>query len=246
MKIELSFSGAHLDELHLREKNVVVIDVLRSSTTIVTALANGAREVIPVASVENAVKISGSLFGDVTLRGGERQGKIIDGFNLGNSPLEYSQGTVQGKSIIYCTTNGTVAIVKAKYARNLVIGAFVNLSKVVEFIRELDQDVMIICAGNQLAFGNFSLEDTVCGGMIIDEVIRMKGHDIEFTDGSTAAHMLYKKHSKSLGKMIRSSSHGQYLKELGFSEDLELSARIDAFPVLPIYFGNAIKIKKDE
>ena len=86
MKIDVYFSPAQVDEMQLRDKNVIVIDVLRASTTIVTALNNGAREIIPVGSIESAVKVSGNLFGDVVLRGGERNGKIITGFNLGNSP----------------------------------------------------------------------------------------------------------------------------------------------------------------
>jgi 2-phosphosulfolactate phosphatase len=97
-----------------------VLDVLRASSTITVALNNGAREIIPVASIESAVKISGSLFGEVTLRGGERNGKTIEGFNLGNSPLEYSEAAVKGKSIIYCTTNGSVAMARSRYARALI------------------------------------------------------------------------------------------------------------------------------
>ena len=90
MKIEVFFSPSQIDDLFLREKNVVVIDVLRASTTAITAIHNGAREVIPVNTIESAVKVSGNLFGDVVLRGGERNGKMIEGFNLGNSPFEYS------------------------------------------------------------------------------------------------------------------------------------------------------------
>jgi 2-phosphosulfolactate phosphatase len=87
MKLDVSFSANHFDDLQLRDKNIIVLDILRASTTTIVALANGAREIIPVANIESAVKISGSLFGEVTLRGGERNGKMIEGFNLGNSPL---------------------------------------------------------------------------------------------------------------------------------------------------------------
>ena len=132
MRLDVSFNAAQLDELQLRDKNVVVIDVLRASTTVAVALANGAREIIPVSTIESAVKISGSLFGEVTLRGGERNGKMIEGFNLGNSPAEYTEGTVRGKSIIFCTTNGSVAMFKSRFARRLLVGSFVNLSAVVE------------------------------------------------------------------------------------------------------------------
>src|SRR3989304_10053841 len=153
MKIDLCFAPFELDELDLRDKNVIVIDVLRSSTTIAVALSNGAREIVPVERIENAVKISGSLFGDVTLRGGERNGKTIQGFNLGNSPLEYSEATVKGKSIIFCTTNGSVAMVKSRYARAMAVAGFVNMSAVVEFVRSLQSAMMILCAGGAPAQG---------------------------------------------------------------------------------------------
>ena len=104
MKIELSFSAGQFDDLQLRDKNVVVIDVLRASSTITVALNNGAREIIPVASIESAVKISGSLFGEVTLRGGERNGKTIEGFNLGNSPLRI-QRNCRKREIYYLLYN---------------------------------------------------------------------------------------------------------------------------------------------
>ena len=164
MKIDILFTPSNVDELHLRDKNVVVIDVLRASTTIVTALANGAKEIIPVASVESAVKISANLFGDVILLGGERNGKMIEGFHLGNSPQEYTEDVVKNKSIIFSTTNGSQAMVRSRYAKNLVIGCFVNVSKIVEFVHETGGDFTIICAGRN---GAFCLEDTVCAGMIV-------------------------------------------------------------------------------
>ena len=128
MKIEVFFSPSQIDDLFLREKNVVVIDVLRASTTAITAIHNGAREVIPVNTIESAVKVSGNLFGDVVLRGGERNGKMIEGFNLGNSPFEYSPEAVKGKSIIFSTSNGSSAMWKARYAKNLLIGFLFSIT----------------------------------------------------------------------------------------------------------------------
>ena len=145
MKIDLSFSAGQFDDLQLRDKNVVVLDVLRASSTITVALNNGAREIIPVASIESAVKISGSLFGEVTLRGGERNGKIIEGFNLGNSPLEYNETAVKGKSIIYCTTNGSVALAKSRYAPTLAVGTLINMTATTDYIRNEKKDFLFIC-----------------------------------------------------------------------------------------------------
>ena len=246
MKIDLSFSAGQFDDLQLRDKNVVVIDVLRASSTITIALNNGAREIIPVASIESAVKISGSLFGEVTLRGGERNGKTIEGFNLGNSPLEYSEAAVKGKSIIYCTTNGSVAMAKSRYARTLVVGSFLNLTTVVDFILEENKDFLIICAGRINSIGYFSMEDAVCAGMMIQKLMKIESVELNLSDSAKAAHALYKSFGRSVLKMLKTSEHGKYLIEIGFADDLKICAAVDSVPVLPVQIENKIKIKKEE
>ncbi|MCX6120684.1 MAG: 2-phosphosulfolactate phosphatase [Ignavibacteriales bacterium] len=246
MKIDLSFSAGQFDDLQLRDKNVVVLDVLRASSTITVALNNGAREIIPVASIESAVKISGSLFGEVTLRGGERNGKIIEGFNLGNSPLEYSEAAVKGKSIIYCTTNGSVAMAKSRYARMLIVGSFLNLTTMVDFIREEKKDFLFICAGRLNSIGYFSLEDAVCAGMMIQKLMKDESLELHLSDSAKAAHALYKSFGRSILKMLKTSEHGKYLSEIGFADDLKICAAVDSVPVLPVQIENKIKLKKEE
>jgi 2-phosphosulfolactate phosphatase len=246
MKIDLSFNAGQFDELQLREKNIVVIDVLRASTTITVALNNGAREIIPVGSIESAVKISGSLFGEVTLRGGERNGKIIEGFNLGNSPLEYGESAVKGKSIIYCTTNGSIAMAKSRYARTLAVGSFINLSAIVNFIRDENKDFLFVCAGRANTIGNFSLEDAVCAGMMIQNLLKIESLNVELSDSAKAAHVLSKSFGRSILKMLKTSEHGKYLIEIGFADDLKICAQIDSVPVLPLLNGTVIKLKKEE
>ena len=246
MRIDLSFSASSFDELQLRDKNVIVIDVLRSSTTVAAALNNGAREIIPVASIESAVKISGSLFGDVTLRGGERNGKIIEGFNLGNSPREYTEATVRGKSIIFCTTNGSVAMAKSRYARNMAVASFVNLSKIVDYMKEINGDFWMVCAGKAMGLGSFSLEDAVCAGMILDKLEKENSVSLELSDSSRAAQVLHKSLGRSILKMMKNSDHGRYLKEIGFEEDIKVCAAVDSIMVLPVLSSNVIKLRKDE
>jgi len=208
MKIDVYFSPAQVDEMQLRDKNVIVIDVLRASTTIVTALNNGAREIIPVGSVESAVKVSGNLFGDVVLRGGERNGKIITGFNLGNSPSEYTEEAVKGKSIIFCTTNGSSAMVKAKYAKRMAVAGFVNVSLAADYIRQAGEDFAIVCAGKQLLF---CIEDAVCAGMLVKMLVENSSVVVDLNDAAGAAQVLYRTVGKNLLKMARSSDHGRYL-----------------------------------
>jgi 2-phosphosulfolactate phosphatase len=238
MHIDLLITPTGASELFFRDKNVVVIDVLRASTSIITALRNGAREVIPVASVENAVKVSGSLFGDVVLRCGEREGRIIPGFNLGNSPFEYSTETVMNKSLIFTSTNGSLAMVKSKFARQIIIAAFVNISTVVDYLAELDEDFIIVCAGKE---HNFCLEDVVCGGMIVQGLER-RDVAVTLTDSALAARSLYKTFGRSLYKMLRTCDHGNYLISIGFEEDLKVCAGVDTVPVLPMLDRGVIKL----
>ncbi len=242
MHIDLLMNSSGTNELFYRDKNVVVIDVLRASTSIITALNNGAREVIPVASVENAVKVSSSLFGDVVLRCGEREGKIIPGFNLGNSPFEYSADTVTNKSIIFTSTNGSLAMVNAKFARKIVVAGFVNITTVVKYLKELNEDFVIVCAGKE---HHFCIEDTVCGGMIID-ILEKNEMDTTRTDAAQAAHILYKSFKRSLFKMVRESDHGRYLKSIGFEKDLKACATVDSIPVLPMIDKGVVKLKREE
>jgi 2-phosphosulfolactate phosphatase len=242
MRIDFDFTPHQTDELALRDRTVIVIDVLRASTSIVTALANGAREVIPVATVESAVKISGSLFGDVILLGGERHGKMIEGFNLGNSPSDYSEERVKGKTIIFSTTNGSQAMVKARYARELYVCAFVNISRVADLLRAEPRDFTIVCAGNN---GLLSMEDTVCGGMLVAKVMDDAQFDVTLSDGAQAARALFKAFGKSVLKMLRSSDHGKYLQGIGFGEDLKTCAAVDALPVLPQLEGSVLKLRRD-
>lgn len=241
IRVEVNFTPGQADELQLKDQNIIVIDVLRASTTIAMALRNGAKEIIPVSNIENAVKISGSLFGDVTLRGGERNGKMIEGFNLGNSPLEYTEAMVKGKSIIFMTSNGSAAIVKGRYAKNLMIAGFVNLNAVVSSIEELGENVLIVCAGKD---GVFCLEDAVCAGRIINMLIRHEKVTVALDDGAYAATALDAAFGRNVLKMLRNTDHGKYLIGIGFAEDLPVCAHIDSIPVIPVLSGSVIRMKK--
>ncbi len=242
IKAKVYFNPGQVDEMQLKDKNVVIIDVLRASTTVAMALQNGAKEIIPVNSVESVVKISGNLFGDVTLRAGERNSKMIEGFNLGNSPLEYTSDVVKGKSIIFMTSNGSAAMVKGRHAHTLVVAAFVNLSTVVKFLAGLRSDISIICAGDE---NNFCLEDTVCAGRIINTLVKGTDLDIDLDDAGTAACALDKAFGKNILKMLKTSEHGKFLTDIGFAQDLKTCAAIDSIDVLPMLSGNVIKAKKN-
>jgi len=242
MRVDFYFTPHRNDELSLRDKNVVVIDVLRSSTTIATALYHGAREIISVSTIERAVKISDSLSGNAILRGGERNGKMIEGFSLGNSPAEYTEEKVKGKSIIFCSTNGSYAIENARYARQLIVCGFVNISVAVAFLREEHTDFVIVCAGDN---GLFSMEDTVCGGMLLHQLGKDTMHTMILSDSALAALALYKSFGKNLLGMIKNSEHGRFLSEIGFDDDLAFCAGRDTIPVVPQLIENVIKLKAE-
>lgn len=239
MQAEVFFTSQQLDEMFLRDKTVAVIDVLRASTTICQALINGAKEIIPVTTVEAAMKIVGNLFGDVTLLGGERGGRKIEGFNLGNSPLEYTDERVRGRTIIFSSTNGSQALVKSRYAREMVVCGFVNISAVASFLANPERDITIVCAGCD---GGFSMEDAVCAGMLL-HMLAERNEAVTYGDAGSAALALFKAFGKNVHKMINNSDHGTYLKEIGLGDDLKVCGEVDAIPVLPQLAGNVIRLK---
>lgn len=238
MKLDVLFSPVQADELYFTGKTTIVIDVLRASTTITTALSNGAKEVVPVGTVEFAVKVSGGIFGGQTLLGGERNTKKIEGFALGNSPSEYKKEIVSGKSIVFYSTNGSRAIVKAKYSANLFICSFNNLVTLAKHLKKLNEDVIILCSGNN---NFFSLEDSVCAGMLVNELVTENKKD-ELTDAARSAIALFKSFGKNILKMLNETDHGRLLIENGFKDDLKMCAELDSTEVIPVYKGNVLKV----
>jgi len=238
MKINIHFAPSTVDELWFTGKTTVVIDVLRATSTIVTALHNGAKEIIPVASVEFAVKVSGGMFGGFTLLGGERNTKKIEGFALGNSPLEYTTDLVSGKSIILFTTNGTKAIVKAKFSQNLLICSYLNLNAVAAKIVTMGNDIEILCSGRN---NSFSLEDACCSGKLVSEISKLK-EDAILSDTARAGIALNKSFGKSLYKMLADTEHGKLLIENGFEEDIKYCSKLNIIEIIPHFSGNVIKL----
>ena len=236
MKINVLFTHTSIEELYFTGKTAVVIDVLRATTTIVTALMNGAKEIIPVNSIEFAIKFSGNI-GSQTLLGGERHTKKIEGFHLGNSPLEYTHEAVNNKAVILYTTNGSKAIVKAKFAEKLMCCCFNNLSIVAKYLVSLGNNFEVVCSGSN---GFFSLEDSVCAGLLITEVMKLNPA-IELNDSGEAALLLAKQYHKNILKMMQKADHGKVLVENGYTDDLKYAAKLSCFDVIPIFDSSSIK-----
>jgi len=221
----------------LDDKIVVIIDVLRATSTIITALANGCESVIPAADKEEALRLRVNEPG--SLLGGEINARIIEGFDLGNSPLEYTPEKVGGRRIILTTTNGTKAIRAAAGARLAFMAAFLNIESVAHTIlRYLEKypeikGIVILCAGTG---GRFDLPDILCAGMLIDTL----GQEIILNDLGYAAQMLYNNSKDDLTVVIKNSEHGKFLLAGGFEKDVIDCSAVNILPIVPVLSSGEI------
>lgn len=224
------FSSAHsFQEEDVRGKTVVMIDVLRASSTMVTTLQNGARGVIAVENMDDASKISHNLDAKSFLLSGEKDGITIEGYDLGNSPLEHTEQVVKGKTIILNTTNGTKAIKRSGLADRIIIGSFLNLQATVDYLNELNEEVILVCAGWR---GRLSLEDLLCAGNIIYELCSGQLPD-DARDGAKVALGLYEKFGDDIEKNIKSSNYAVRLKNIVGEDDLSYCCQHSLTQVLP-------------
>ncbi len=213
---------------------VVVIDVLRASTTIAYALANGARAVIPFGDAEEVVRRAKALERRDVILAGERNMEPIPGFDRGNSPREFPAELVEGKTVLMTTTNGTPLLASLVGARDVLVGSYVNFSAVVAYVRAAlrgGTDVLIACAGHDR---QFSLEDAACAGRFVRHTARRLSH-VELNDAARAALLIERRYRDDLSQLFLESSHGRALAEAGFAEDLPVCAGVDACPVVPVY-----------
>lgn len=207
----------------------VVIDVLRATTTICTALANGADTVVPVLTPEEARQVAGDNPDRAFLLGGERKSVLIPGFHHGNSPLEYTESRVKGRPILFTTTNGTRAIRRAAGADKVFIASFLNAPAVARELTRLEKDVAICCAGTH---DQFSLEDTGCAGAILDFLSGPEAA-VETNDMGQVARDLFQHYDGRLADLLHLSEHGQNLLKLGLQEDLLFCAQLGTSTLLP-------------
>lgn len=228
-ELEVFTAATSFHEDEMRGKTVVMIDVLRASSTIVTALSNGAKGVIPVADMGAGSKISQSMDAKNTLLCGEKDGVKIEGYDLGNSPLEYTPDVVKDKTVILNTTNGTRALMRASLAGEIAVGSFLNLSTIAQYLKGKER-LALVCAGWR---GRLSLEDLLCAGNIIYELTDGELPDAAF-DGAKVAFGLYEKFGDDIEQTILSSNHAHRLLDIVGSEDLSFCSRLNKMDVLPV------------
>jgi 2-phosphosulfolactate phosphatase len=238
-RLDVYFLPALVEPEELRGRTCVVIDVLRATTTIVHALAAGATEVAPCVEVEEARRVAAEI-GPVAVLGGERAGGKINGFDLGNSPAEYTQASVGGKTLVFSTTNGTRALARCRQASRVLIGAFVNFSAI---CRELagEADVAIVCAGTD---GEVTREDALLAGAIVHDLATasnpLSGASgrLELNDQAEIAADAWRTAVRALtdrplGMSLRESQGGRNLIGIGHETDIDLAAQIDRFDLAP-------------
>ena len=231
-----TLSPALLHLAPVKDAIVVIIDVFRATSTIATALYNGAARVIPVAGVNECKRLGSEIPNAVTA--GEREGKVIEGLQYGNSPAEYPRDFIEGKTLVLTTTNGTKLLHMAveKDCAEVITGSFPNLSAVCNFLINQNQPVVLGCSGWK---DLFNLEDTLFAGAVID---RVKEHFIIHDDASLMAQQIFKLHENNLYKFIQNTTHWHRLAAYGLQKDLHYCITIDIANTLPIFRNNELVV----
>ncbi len=237
MKVDLVFTHQELDYMNKKGMIGVAIDVLRASSTIVTAINSRCASFTPMISVEDIVRKAKENLEGAFILGGEEDGLKPIGFDLGNSPLEYMSNMVKDKHVLFCSSNGTKTIFGLKGTDDILIGSFLNVEAVSQEIYNGKKDCLIACAGD---FGLFSLGDTVCGGMIISRLLQKAQTDAYLSDTAEAALILYKVHQLNIRAMLYGSEWGKHLLELDLSDDIDFCANIDEHDVVPRFRNGVI------
>jgi 2-phosphosulfolactate phosphatase len=230
-RIEVCLTPALLHLYDISNSIVVVIDVLRATSSMVYGIDNGATAIIPVAHLEDCLAYSGKGF----LLAAERDGSVVEGYDFGNSPFSYTKEKVAGKTVVLTTTNGTKALHMAREtAHQVVIGSFLNLQALCDWLKVQDKSVLLLCAGWK---DQFNLEDTLFAGAVVAELRKDFTH---FDDSSVAAEDLYQLARNDLRTYIRKSSHSYRLALLNIEEDVRFCLQLNICKAIPVLAGDAL------
>jgi len=228
--LSVCVSPALLPLYDLENRIIVVIDIFRASSSICYGIANGAEAIIPVSEIEECCtyKDQGVLLA------AERNGVVVEGFDFGNSPFSYTKEKVDGKTIVLTTTNGTKAIKRSLKAHTIIVGSFLNLSAVCNWLSNQKEDIILLCAGWK---ENFCLEDMLFAGAVVE---KLNGGNRIADDGATAAEDLYKLAKNDLSGYLAKSSHSERLKNLHIEKDIAFCLQIDLLNAIPILKDNKL------
>jgi len=232
--IDVCLSPDLMHLYNIQDRTVVVVDILRATSCMTTAFAYGIESIMPFAKLEDFLaKRSEGYF-----IAGERDGKKVEGCDLGNSPFEYMNPELQGKKIAFTTTNGTQAIGKSTGAKEILIGSFLNLSTVVDYLRSSSNNVLMVCAGWK---GRVNLEDTLFAGAVVE---LLKNSSKPDCDAPLMAQHLYNLAKNDLVSFLMNSSHVKRLAKLNIHEDIQFCLTPDKYDVLPVLKNNMLMLNR--
>lgn len=232
VKLEVCLTPALIPLYKVENYIVVIIDIFRATTSICYGIENGAEAIIPVSQVEEC-----SAYGEKGLGyllAAERDGEIVTGFDFGNSPFAYTKEKVAGKTIVLTTTNGTHALHLSRQAKKIVIGAFINLTAICNWLKQQDENILLVCSGWK---NNFNLEDTLFAGAVIEQ---LKNSGFCTDDPAIAANDLYQLAKDDLDKYLKKTSHSERLKKLGIEKDIAFCLNVDLTTAIPILDGEKL------
>ena len=236
--VDVVFTPNLLSFSNLSGKTVVVTDILRATTTITVALANGACSVTPVLTPADAFHFAKDT--PNALIGGEREGIKVDGFDLGNSPREYTKSVVAGRQVVLTTTNGTRTLRACQPASRVLVGCFLNLRSVVDYLKKVAEEIVIACSGRE---GHFCLEDAVFAGACADALKCDADNtkcDFQLTDAAEAARVLYHEYRHNLIGVLKNCYHGKNLANIGLGADLAFCAQLNVIDIVPLQIDGCI------
>ena len=243
MKLSVYFTPLGITNQAVAGKPVIVLDVVRATSSIVVALANGARAVVPAATPDEALRVAKNLERDDVLLAGERGGHRIDGFDLGNSPIEMDAETVADKTLVMATTNGTGALVAAEPGRPVLVAAITNFSAVVARAKEElkeSGELTVLCSGRERMF---ALEDAYVAGRIVKALLPdNRRKDVELNDAAIAALELVRRYGDGWKRAVIASAAARDLKKIGYRADVEAVTEVDAYDIVPEYAERLIKL----
>ena len=231
-KLEVCLTPALIPLYNVEEYIVVVIDVFRATTSICYGIENGAEAIIPVSQVEECSAYLEKGFD--YLLAAERNGEVVEGFDFGNSPFSYTKEKVAGKTVVLTTTNGTHALHLSRQAKKIVIGAFINLTAICNWLKQQDENILLVCSGWK---NNFNLEDTLFAGAVVDQ---LKGYGFRVDDPAIAANDLYQLAKDDLDTYLKKTSHSERLKKLGIEADIAFCLKVDLTTAIPVLEGDRL------
>jgi 2-phosphosulfolactate phosphatase len=238
MNIEIFATYGQANERKIKDRVVVVIDMLRATSTMIAALANGAVKVIPVAEIDEAIAVARTLDPRDTVLAGERGGLPISGFQAGNSPLEFTRSLVRGKSVVITTSNGTAALHKVRNADVVLVAAMLNKSAVARELLRLDKDVCIVCSGTD---DSFSADDIYCAGALVHALRELSAAPSVCDLGMLAENFYCS--AREDRQLIAQAHHYQHLIDIGYQQDVDYCFEEDTVDFVPVYENGIVTCK---